>query len=71
MYVRDCWEKFFDTIFEVPWDQLWGTWGSILAPGHGRIFKTGDFDRLWYGVFEHTNRFSGLFFSIASASVPM
>ena len=26
---------------------------------------------LWNGVFEHTNRFSGLFFSVASASVPM
>ena len=49
-------------VFEVPWDFFRGPRGPISAPGHDRIFSTGDFSHLWGALHRHASRFSGLFF---------
>ena len=60
MFDPGSYEKFFENIFEVPWDLLRGQRGSNSAPGHSRISPTGDFNHLWYEVLHHGSRFFGL-----------
>ena len=55
------WENFWAKNFG-PLGLNKGWEGSTPAPCHGRIWMTGDFNHLWYGVLHHGSRFFGLDF---------